>query len=357
MKAVNILRNTLSISQKTSVQGDRLVERLCRKTRLHRNEVIKGLQKLRDSGEVSCKDWHRGEPIGRVLLSIQQVRSPCEESLLAVMCDLDVDPADKEILIALSDKMQGWAVEDMKCLLSGLMALRKDLSLLKGQSRYLVSAKYLLGSSKLLDALPSPILRKFGINLDLLIGPPSYIITAGPSSPACVVLVENPQAMEAALQTSMGNKVAWVATFGYGLSRSGNEYGRQLTSLIEENSRLTALVRQGTPPPIDCLLQHPHIYFWGDFDREGLQIYWRLKATISQLRLSGLYHPMHAMLENTSNHHAYNHLVAKPNQHTWKCSSMELQKMLDLCESRAIDQESVSLSDIEKYASLPYTHC
>lgn len=354
MDVVSRLRSALSVGNKTSVQGGRLVDRLCSKTGLHRNEVINGLRMLRDTGEVTCRDWHRGEPIGRVELSIQQVRSPCEESWIGVMHDMGTDPEDQEVLIALSDKLEGLAVDDMKRLLSGLMALREDLPLLKGQSRYLVSAKYLLGSSKLLDALPSPLLRKFGINLDLLIGPPSYIITAGPSSPACVVLVENPQAMEAALQTNIGSKIAWIATFGYGLSRSGNEYGRQLASLIEENNRLTALVRQGTPPPIERLLKHPEIYFWGDFDREGFQIYWRLKYKISQLQLSGLYHAMRARIENTDNHHAYNELASKPNQNTWQCSDMDVQKMLDLCESRAVDQESVSLSEIEEYAALPY---
>lgn len=355
MDAVNKLRGTLSTGNKASVQGDRLIDRLCSKTGLHRNEVINGLKQLRDTGEVSCKDWHRGEPVGRVQLSIQQEQSPCEQIWVSVMTDLGVDPAAQEVLLELSDKLEGWDVDDMKRLLSGLLALRKDLPLLQGQSRYLVSARYLLGSSKLLDALPSPTLRKFGINIDLLVGSPSYIITAGPSSPDCVVLVENPQAMEAALQTHMGNKVAWVATFGYGLSRSGNEYGRQLLSVVAEGDRLTALVRQGTPPPVECLFRHPVIYFWGDFDREGFLIYWRLRSTIPQLQLSGLYHPMRTMIENTDNHHAYDQLVAKPNQSTWQCTDREVQQMLDLCESRAVDQESVSFSDIEKYAALPYT--
>lgn len=354
MDVIGRLRGALSAGDKASVQGGRLVDRLCTKTGLQRNEVINGLGVLRDTGEVSCRDWHRGEPIGRVVVSVQQTRTPCEEVLIGVMHDMGADPTDQEVLIALSDSLDGWAVEDMQRLLSGLVALRKDIPLLEGQSRYLVSAKYLLGSSKLLDALPSPILRKFGINLDLLMGPPSYIITAGPCSPDCVVLVENPQAMEAALQTCMGSKVAWVATFGYGLSRSGNEYGRQLASLIEENNRLTALVRQGTPPPLESLLQHTEVYFWGDFDREGFQIYWRLRSSIPQLKLSGLYHPMRDMIEDGDNNHAYNRLVAKQKQSIWQCSDLNVRKMLELCESRAVDQEAVSLSDIEMYAALPY---
>ncbi|MGY0564999.1 MAG: Wadjet anti-phage system protein JetD domain-containing protein, partial [Paraglaciecola chathamensis] len=93
------------------------------------------------------------------------------------------------------------------------------------------------------------------------------------------------------------------------------------------NNRLTALVRQGTPPPIEQLLQHSDIFFWGDFDREGFQIYWRLRSKISQLKLSGLYHPMRAMIENTDNHHAYNELVAKPNQNTWQCPDIEVQEL------------------------------
>lgn len=65
----------------------------------------------------------------------------------------------------------------------------------------------------------------------------------------------------------------------------------QLAKFMEQKKGFQALVREGNQPAIETLLQHPRIYFWGDLDREGLRIYWRLKSSISKLQLSGLYHP------------------------------------------------------------------
>ncbi len=354
MGTVERLRTILFAGNNTTAQGDRLVDRLSQKSDLPRDEVIKALHQLRQSGEILCADWHQGEPIGRVHLHIQQVLSAAERHWDEVMVEENVNERDRAALLGLSKTLDGWKNDDLKKLLQGLQMLREDFPGLLNLPRYVVSAKYLLGSSKLLDALPTVALRSYGINPGLLSGPPAYLVTAGPPNPECVVLVENPQAMEAALQTEGTDTVAWVATFGYGLSRSGDAYGRQLASIVEKGAGLQALVRSGTPPEVDVLLQHASLYFWGDLDKEGLRIYWRLKSRLPQLELSGLYKPMRALIEKSDLHHPYNGSVAKPNQATWHCPDPRIQELLELCAHRAVDQESLDAEDIQAYSSQAY---
>jgi hypothetical protein len=354
MDAVAHLRKTLLNRFRSSALGDRLIERLCRITGLPRSEVIFALGALRDSGEVQCSDWFQGEPVGRVLLAITQSRSEVEQLWEAVLLKQGVSEIDRKALIGLAGKLEGLAENDLIRLVSGLAALRIDLPQLRGQPRYHVSAKYLLGSSKLLDTLPTAVLRSYGIDTGGLTGPSSYVITAGPANPECVVLVENPQAMELALQAEGGERCAWVATFGYGLSRAGDEYGLQLAGLIEQGGELTGLVRQGSPPSVDMLLRHSQLYFWGDLDREGLRIYWRMKSKLPQLQLSALYIPMREMITNGAQHHPYTQLVAKPNQGVWQCTDPVVQRLLDLCSLQAVDQESLNADAIRAYGHFPY---
>ena len=52
-----------------------------------------------------------------------------------------------------------------------------------------------------------------------------YILTAGPPNPDSVLLIENPHSFEEAVASGCAEKVALIATFGYGLSRSGEAFG------------------------------------------------------------------------------------------------------------------------------------
>ena len=355
MEVIERLRQALLAGNKPTVQGNRLVERLCGKTELERDTVIVALGQLRETGEIACDNWHRGVPIGRVRVSIHPSRTEAEIRWDTVLTEAGAAEADRRALQDVGGKLVDWTYDDLVRLLRGLEALREDFDKVKGESRYEVSARYLLGSSKLLDALPNLALRAYGIDPAQLAGPPAYIITAGPSVPVCVVLVENPQAMEAALRAKGVDEVAWVSTFGYGLSRSGDEYGQQLAGFVEQGRGLTPLVRQGTPPPIAQLLLHQKLYFWGDLDREGLRIYWRLKSKLSQLRLSALYQPMANMIESTDTHHPYTKHAAKLNQSVWRCSENTVQHLLELCEHQAVDQESLDCQAIQQYAIHPYS--
>ncbi|MFA0813329.1 Wadjet anti-phage system protein JetD domain-containing protein [Microbulbifer epialgicus] len=353
MNKLDQIRNALSEGNKSTAQGDKLVERLQKKSKLDRSDVIKGLSELKDSDEVQCDSWLRGEPIGRVRLNIVRPRSESELRWESVLVGNEASINDIEALLGMSEQLADLCDSDLNHLYHGLCQLRTDFPKLKGESRYIVSSRYLLGSSKILDALPSQCLRNFGIDLSTLSGPPSYVITAGPQDPECVVLVENPQALESAIGVEGCERIAWVATYGYGLSRSGDEYGRQLASIVEQGNGLKSLVRSGNPPDVLELLTHPRIYFWGDLDREGLKIFWRLKSSIPHLQLSAIYHAMYLKLLSSQSSHPYVQIAGKENQATWECNNRGVEEILYACAQRAVDQESVTEKAIQVFSGKP----
>jgi len=349
--SIDMLRTILAKrgNGRSYIRADEIVDYICNQTGLERDIVLAELSTLKASGEIVCADWHRGEPLGQLHLKLKQSMPPSVQRWRKVLEAEGLSSSCVDALDPMASSLEEWNVSDLHRLCVGLVSLRADMPTLGNESRYRVSARYLLGSSKLLDALPTASLRAFGIEPSRLSGPPGYVVTAGPSNPKCVVLVENPQAFEVALEAEQAKEIAWVATFGYGLSHSGNDFGRQLAAFVEDQRRMVSLVRKGTPPDICQLLLHPTIYFWGDMDREGFKIYWRLKARIKQLQLSALYTPMIDMVRQDQAH-PYVRLVSKEAQECWVCEDPSVAFMLKVCEEKAVDQEALSIEKVRQYA-------
>ena len=273
-----------------------------------------------------------------------------------VMSSKGIVAHDLNSLTPLSAKLASFSVCEMANILEGLLRLRDNLSEESGRHRFLVSAKYLLGSSKLLDVLPSTSLRAFGISIDLFPSHPLYVVVAGCPNPDAVVLVENPAAFELAVTTQAIRNCAFIATFGFGLSKSQEDYGNQLAFMAEERfANAITLTREGSfCPTAKKLLNHPMVTFWGDLDIAGIQIYLRLKKAIPGLRLSALYTPMLASLDAPERSHPYVAVVGKSGQMTMATISEHTdpiaQDILSLCRLRGVDQEQVTASLIEAYA-------
>jgi len=354
-EALSLKKTLLNLSKgKEYVQGNKLVDRLVNITNLGRDIVIKELKQLKSEKKIECKDWYRGEPLGRVLLKLSQELSSSEIRWQEIASSTELSSEDISALLPISSSVSDFSVNDIHILIDGLIRLRSDLTTLENQSRYKISAQYLLGSSKMLDALSWSALKEFGIDPNYFSGPPSYIIVAGPPNPQHVILVENPQSLEAAVEAGCAENIAWVATYGYGLSRAANEFGDQLANIVESHQKLTSLIRIGSPPSIEQLLQHEKIFFWGDLDTEGLKIYWRLKGSIHNLELSALYNPMFLMLQQPGKNHPYHKLTGKESQTPWSCNNVVIQQLINACANRAVDQESVSNELIKKYAGMPF---
>lgn len=265
---------------------------------------------------------------------------------------------DRDALTPLSTKLAPFSDLEKSAILEGLLQLRANLLDEAGRHRFLVSAKYFLGSSKLLDELPSNALRAFGISIDFFPTHPLYVIVAGCSNPETVVLVENPAAFELAVKTNAVKRCAFIATFGFGLSKSQEDYGNQLASMAEDRfTNEITLMREGaTCPAAKDLLVHPRITFWGDLDIAGIHIYLRLKKVIPGLSLSGLYKPMFDSLKVIEHSHPYVSAVGKAGQPKMATISSNSEEILDVllsqCISRGVDQELLTIEQIEKYASL-----
>jgi hypothetical protein len=323
-----------------SLRGAGLADRLARRLDRPRMEIIAALESLRERGLVQCRDWYRGEPEGPVTLDLPCQPSETELRWAAVLAgSLPAGSVDATVLQPMHTALEGFDDDALRRLVAGLLELRDRQRQLAGQPRFQVSARFLLGSSKLLDELPAVDLRRFGIDPELFPPFPGYLVVAGPPKPAAVVLVENPHCFEAAVRGSAVERAGWIVTYGYGLSLRQSQHGQQLASLLAGRGRLHGLTRAGSPPPIAELLAHAELYFWGDLDLEGLNIYQRLRASLPGLRLSALYRPMIQWLRDGGGH-PYAAATAKVGQ---SVSGLDptLRPLAELCARRGCDQESV----------------
>jgi hypothetical protein len=223
-----------------------------------------------------------------------------------------------------------------------------------GKPQFLVSAKHLLGSSKLLSSLPSRALKSFGIEIERFTPHPRYVVAGGCANPDSVILIENPAAFELAMSTNAVKRCAFVATFGFGLSKQGEDYGNQLAEMVKSKLNETiTLIREGSDcPPANVLLTHQNITFWGDLDMAGMQIFERLAADVPQIQLSALYKPMIEAIHGAEQRHPYVMATGsgKPGQKPSQTSRQDVEKMLTFCEHYAVDQEIILPEEIELLA-------
>lgn len=283
---------------RTYLNAAGLVQRLMRDEQSDFLSVTRVLKQLADAGDVIATDWERGVPLGRVIVTataavpLSEVR--WRDALVAAgLSDRDID-ALAPCHMVVSD----WSDVDMGRLAKGLDTLRSERP---SAHAYNVSARYLLGSSKILHMLPARALRAFGIDFDQLTEPAPDLVIAGAAEPKAVVLIENLHPFETAVAACVDLPVALVQTFGFGLSLGSESWGLSLAKAVEQDhSKLRGLVASGAPPTVARLLSHATITFWGDLDPAGWAIYARLRARLPQLQLSALYGPMREALPSHS---------------------------------------------------------
>ena len=351
-----------------------LIRRMGRKAHLRHTSLTESL--MRDTGESGLSVRHAlarlsrdgwlegvlpdGTAVGNVRIVGHIPQAPQDlamERWERVLSESNLTDAEKRALLPLSAKLEEFDITSMEHILNGLRKMRANLNSEQGRHRFLVSARYLIGSSKLLDSLPTTALRGFGINPELFPTHPLYVVVAGAANPETVILVENPAAFEVAITTRAVERCAFVVTFGFGLSTSQEDYGNQLSTMVENrfNSTIT-LVREGSQcPSAKELLAHTNIVFWGDLDVAGMLIYRRLRKQIPSLGLSGIYR---SMLESVNGHlhsHPYVTAVGKQGQKDMLHFRLEddlpeVSHLLALCATRGVDQECVSPAEIEKWA-------
>jgi len=341
----------LLMGEQNFLQGKRLVWRVAEKAGIDPLEAKITLGKLSRQGIVEGISGH-GEPFGRVSLTIEPPKR--EEPLSLVrwkkaLCATGMDDSEAATLAPCHDKLDGFSDADMRDLGRGLKDLKSAQREEKNTPRFVVSAKYLLGSSKILGSLPTPSLKSFGIDIDTFPDAMPHVVVAGPENPEAVLLIENPHSFEEAIAAGCADKIALVVTYGYGLSRSGDAYGNSLTEAAVQAERLVPLIRKGNPPSPKTLFGHSKTLFWGDLDREGLRIYASLRKGLPALRASALYMPMLEAMERGISH-PYAKATAKEKQGTTESIPEDAIPLASICLDRGLDQEVVSREEIAKLA-------
>lgn len=349
------------LGDKASLQGKGLIARISKIVGLDELMVQGALASLAQSKWLSGV-YANGIPTGKVVPLTDRPVASEPPSLIKWLDALDQSGLSEDevsALIPLHEAVSDFSDDDCIQLVKGLQKLRDVQTELNGMPSFLVSAEFLLGSSKILDSLPSKALQAFGINTRLFTGAPSVVLVAGPPHPKTVVLVENPHAFWKAIGTSAIKETAFIVTFGYGLSRQGEDYGNQLASLLESKTHLLRAVCAGSPPPIMELLNHGNITFWGDLDVEGVRIYKRLRKAIPQLTLNSLYRPMLEAVYDPARSHGYVKAAAKHKQVGEKSTDAACREhyyeLLSACGSRAVDQEAVTCEEIVMHVGGVYT--
>ncbi len=339
-------REVLRKRKRKRARGDALERSLAKTLRISSFTAREVLDHLRQEGGLEGQWNMRTGFTGMVEIQLSIPRSELDISWETAMREAGMSDSEVGQLMPCGPSLKGVPYADMLRLANGLLQLRDNQQRHIGESRYTVSARYLLGSSKALDALPSPALRAFGIDPENFMSAPLHVMVAGPSAPNQVILVENPQAFEEGVKARLSD-TAWVAVQGYGLSRKGEAFGNQLVRIVEDG-HLVPLVRAGTPPPLEDLLSHDRLFFWGDLDPAGLDIFITLKKQLPRLQLSGLYR---IMLEKIQNHcgHPLVPLTGKDGQ-TARLPSGLPHDLVESCSAIGLDQEIVSSSEIALHA-------
>lgn len=346
------------MGNKSYLRPSSLLEALIKETGESLITIRQSLARLSSEKWLDGVTMH-GEPIGQVRIIGQlpeQPPNPDLEQWEEVLASAGLQPSDKSTLSPLYKAVAGFDRQDQRHILDGLLCLRENLEKEYGRHRFVVSAQYLLGSSKLLSKMPGSALKAFGIETDRFPGHPLYVVAGGATAPKAVVLVENPAAFESAMSSSAVKTCAFIATFGFGLSKSEEDYGEQLAYMIKDRFKNSiTLTRDGSVSlSARDLLQHPKITFWGDLDPAGVQIYLHLKQRVRQLELSALYQPMSALVNDPRYSHPYVATTGKAGQTSMQaiCPDHEEKArwLLGLCQNRGVDQEAVSLQDIGHYA-------
>lgn len=283
-------------------------------------EILKALAE-----ESKIASSHEDVRYGKLYCLVNPAESATEQCWREILHNY----SDGLVLAACHEALSDWTREDMQKLVDGLNQLKSDLPVAYQMTAYEASARYLLGSSKLLNNLGKRSLQHFGIDPDQFRKPVSYVVTASPEQPEQVLLIENPQSFEACIQLGLHLKMALISTFGYGLG---------WLQVIENRKSVLGISRAGAVQDLMTLLDHPELFFWGDLDHEGLKIFRTIQQQYPQCRLSRLYLPMVEKVEAGLSHPYV------------KAAGKEGQKVAGVSRySQGLDQECLKSSVIGEY--------
>jgi hypothetical protein len=340
----------------------RAITNLCKKLGLTRVGVNEALRELYRSELVNYQpDAQQLPASGFITVKAATVALAAHEiAWQQALESTQVEPGAAAILAQLAPALADLEVSDILVLAHALQALQGSPAEAIDDAGFNVSARYLMGSSKVLARLSNQMLDALGLPLRLRTPSPRYILCAGPSEPVATLLIENPCAFENAIRSGLTDEVAIVCTFGFRLSYLRSELwaGDQLP----QHDRPIRIVRDGAPPLLGQLLATENVFLWADLDLAAMNIFRSLKGAIPQLRMSAIYEEMVPMLSDPARSHPYASLFDKSGQISRYQDDSAVPARFDdeglamlqaACSVRAVDQEAVEENTIRRLGAYP----
>lgn len=329
-------------------------------TRLDVNEAVRDLYRM---GLLEYQADSREMPVsGFITVIKEEVTTPEHEHAWArSMLAAGFDSVTGEILHGLSSKLFDLSQLDMDHMALALKAISELDSQDIDDAGFNVSARKILGGSKVLSQLSQKMLQALGLPNRLRNSSPRYVICAGPPSPVATLLIENPRAFENAVRSGLAETVALVCTYGFGLSYIGQEW--LYAKDTSEHDKSIIIIRAGSPPTLVELLALQNVYLWADLDLAAFDIFNSLRSAIPHLRLSKIYQAMVLLLDEPSASHPYAAIFDKNGQVFCEKEFVEPLHQFDSqavwtlrlrCKNRAVDQEVVLDSEILKLGPYAY---
>ncbi|MGY4501715.1 hypothetical protein ACVWYH_005672 [Bradyrhizobium sp. GM24.11] len=169
----------------------------------------------------------------------------------------NLDPALATALGDAGMTLVGLSRSDMEHLLEGFLRLVADRDRFAGRDPFEISAKYLLGSSKI-PAKFGKALSATGISNSSFGTRPRHMLGAGPARSKFTLLVENPECFERLIGLGLADRITVIATYGYGITWSGVGVEGRL-------DRIKIARVAGTPQPtLAGAVAASTCSFWGD---------------------------------------------------------------------------------------------
>jgi hypothetical protein len=325
------------------LNGSQLVQRLAGRLAISHLEVRHNLLALAQAGIVD-NIGPTGDGLGRVHV-LQRLPEPMarvlehERHWRDLVSSRNLDPTLAAALRDAGMSLAGLSYSDMEHLLDGFLRLVADRDRFAGRDPFEISAKYLLGSSKILGKL-GKALSAAGISDSSFGTRPRHMLGAGPAQSKLTLLVENPECFERLIGLGLAERITVIATYGYGITWSGVTVEGRL-------DRLKIARVAGTPPPtLADAVAADTCSFWGDLDHAGIDIFIKLRELVPHLTLSALYAPMLIAATNSATSHPYCTIVDKLGQSESVSDDAAVAYLAASCRSRAVDQEYVSDQDI-----------
>lgn len=348
-RAQQAFASLLKMAKGTSIRTTTLMEGLGRRLGADQIEV-KGLVRELFRAQLLNYTPDRQELPASGLIEIvrpEKTISSAEQKWIQALAQSSLSTKAKHALAPFYAKVSDLSSADMDSLAGCLAELASQDIAGMDEAGFNVSARAIMGGSKVLASVDSKAMQAMGLPLRLQTSSPRYVVCAGPEDHSATLLIENPRAFENAVRSGLGETVALVCTYGFGLSYLGQAREEDMHS----EDKPIQIIRAGKPGPLSALLQAKKVYLWADLDLAALNIFRSLKTAIPHLQFSAIYRVMMEMVMNEKQSHPYAAIFEKNGQVANSFSAGDgfdsaINAIYKCCSTRAVDQEAVLEKDI-----------